>query len=248
MIALTVRAEEPHALRDGRRALSQRHPSDLEGGSASLSFDPSVYAHREVKIALIEDQHGKCAFCESKVRHVSPGDVEHYRPKAAVCQSMEDPLERPGYFWLAYAWENLLFACEMCNRRHKASVFPLHDPGQRVRSPADPLTREAPLFLNPRVDNPAEHIGFRQEVPYAIAGSVRGEVTIEALGLRRAELEERRRTLLSVLDTFRSIAEYTSDPRPDIRKLAKEAVDRLGESTRADAEFAAMARALLSSR
>ena len=54
-----------------------------------------------VKDALREAQHGKCAFCESKISHIAHGDVEHFRPKAGYRQNPEDPLVQPGYYWLS---------------------------------------------------------------------------------------------------------------------------------------------------
>ena len=50
----------------------------------------------------MEETHGKCAYCESKVRHVSYGDIEHVVPKSA------DPRK-----W--FSWPNLTLACDICN-------------------------------------------------------------------------------------------------------------------------------------
>ena len=61
-------------------------------------------------------------FCESKVSHIAYGDVEHFRPKAGYRQRPEDPLVQPGYYWLAYEWSNLLFCCQLCNQRFKATI------------------------------------------------------------------------------------------------------------------------------
>jgi hypothetical protein len=36
-----------------------------------FEFDGGIYGHRSVKDALREAQHGKCAFCESKIAHIS---------------------------------------------------------------------------------------------------------------------------------------------------------------------------------
>lgn len=65
------------------------------------------YADAEIKAALEEEAHEKCAYCESRVNHVYPGDVEHIRPKS----------KHPE---LICAWENLTYACWQCN----------HDKGQ----------------------------------------------------------------------------------------------------------------------
>ena len=102
-------------------------PKEYHEGSFTFEFDSGLYAAKSVKNALLRAQHGKCCFCESKVAHISYGDVEHYRPKAGYRQSPDDPLGRPGYYWLAYDWSNLLFCCQLCNQRFKRSLFPLAD-------------------------------------------------------------------------------------------------------------------------
>lgn len=53
---------------------------------ASTDFDSGIYGNKEVKNKLIETQDGKCCFCESKIAHISYGDVEHFRPKAGWVQ------------------------------------------------------------------------------------------------------------------------------------------------------------------
>lgn len=89
MIRVRKPTEPPEVLRTkgtrARRALNStysRAPRSYEKGTRSFEFDSAIYAHETVKQALLEAQHGKCAFCESKFAHISYGDVEHFRPKA----------------------------------------------------------------------------------------------------------------------------------------------------------------------
>ncbi len=138
-------------------------PAGYVSGASTFSFDRKVYAADAVKRALCRAQHGKCCFCESKVLHVAYGDVEHFRPKKGYCQRPSDPLSRPGYYWLAYAWANLFFCCQICNQRHKRNLFPLLDPKARVLTHKDDLTREEPLFLDPTADDPERHVEFRRD-------------------------------------------------------------------------------------
>ena len=56
----------------------------VQAGQVKLMFDSSLYGAPDVKQTLIEIQHGKCCFCESKITHIAYGDVEHFRPKKAV--------------------------------------------------------------------------------------------------------------------------------------------------------------------
>lgn len=178
-------------------------PDRYRRGELHFPFD-DLYRHETVKAALLAAQHGKCAFCEAKGRHVAYGDVEHLRPKAAVVQQHGGPMERPGYYWLVYVWENLFFACQMCNQSFKRNLFPLRHPNRRARSHHDDIGREHPLLIDPSALDPAKYIGFRDEVAYAIRGNRIGRTTIEVLGLNRPELIETRRAFL---DNIRGMRE-----------------------------------------
>jgi uncharacterized protein (TIGR02646 family) len=142
-------------------------------------------------------QHGKCCFCEAKILHVSYGDIEHYRPKAGYQQGSSESLQKPGYYWLAYAWDNLLLSCTLCNQQYKRNLFPLLHPDKRALNHHDNITAEEPLLINPSVTDPKGYIGFREEIPYAINGNDKGETTITVLGLDRDNLNEARRTKLA---------------------------------------------------
>src|SRR5665213_604905 len=96
-------------------------------------FDRKIYGHVEVKEALKSIQDYKCCFCESKISHISPGDVEHFRPKAGWVQN-DERLNKPGYYWLAYNWDNLLLSCEICHKRNKKNYFPLLTDSPRALS------------------------------------------------------------------------------------------------------------------
>lgn len=76
--------------------------------------ESSRYGHSEIKATLLVETFGKCAYCESKIRHVSYGDIEHVVPKKA------DPS-------LWFTWENLTLACDVCNT-NKGTHIDLVDP------------------------------------------------------------------------------------------------------------------------
>jgi hypothetical protein len=215
--------------------------------------DKGIYGHQTVREALIEMQHGKCCFCEQIVQSTTDGDVEHFRPKQGFKQDASSPLERPSYFWLAYTWSNLLFACPQCNQRHKQNLFPLADPNQRARRPCDDLARESPLFINPYDESNIESlIGWRRHVPFPVDDNAQGRETISALGLgptaRKGMLSERRRQRFDLLSILRDglapgVAPATRDPAGGQWDNKARAV--LKEAQSDQAEFAAMARALL---
>ncbi|QFT97992.1 HNH endonuclease [Roseovarius sp. THAF8] len=62
------------------------------------------YNHPQVKAALKQETNEKCAYCEAKVTDVAHGDIEHVTPKS---------LNRD----LTFEWQNLTFACQVCNQK-----------------------------------------------------------------------------------------------------------------------------------
>ncbi len=162
----------------------------------------------------------KCAYCESTIGPANGMDVEHFRPKGRV-QKCKD---HPGYYWLAYTWENLYPACQLCNQRRedkplhdddttlpsagKADQFPIEDESQRAMKPDDPIENEAPLLLDPSSDEPERHLVF-DPAGEALAldpKDKRALKTIEICNLNRRRLvRARMRRLQEVKD---SIEEY----------------------------------------
>lgn len=203
-----------------------------------FEFDRALYGDPEVREALRRAQHGKCAFCEAKITHVMYGDVEHYRPKGGFMRG--GSLQRPGYYWLAYAWDNLVLACQLCNQRHKRNAFPLAGGSRRARSHRGDVAKEAPRFVHPAQEDPSAVIGFHEHVAYAVGGDRRGRETIRGLGLNRAEIRGDRERFLEKLRVIRDLA--AAVPPSPARGAAQRLLD---EAVRDDAEYAAMARAFL---
>jgi uncharacterized protein (TIGR02646 family) len=82
------------------------------------------YNHAEIKLALVQIFHGKCAYCESQIKVVDYGHIEHFYPKNY-------------YVDQTFNWQNLLLSCAICNDgSHKGTNFPLSPDG-------------TPLLLNP---------------------------------------------------------------------------------------------------
>jgi uncharacterized protein (TIGR02646 family) len=199
-----------------RQALEQAYDADPAGcqqpGTAALKPQRGIYAARDVKQQVRADQHQKCAYCETCFVHSSPGDVEHYRPKAGYRQTATGCVQGPGYYWLAYDWQNLLFACEDCNRARKRQLFPLaNDPTGRARTHHDSLAQEAPLLVNPATVDPAAHLTFAEEVAKALTPE--GRATIAACALNRVALLADRRERLRHLRNEEVLARiFEADP------------------------------------
>lgn len=242
MIRVEKPGQAPRILRERGRRTTEADQQAFENGERAFDFDNSLYGARSVKNALIKAQHGKCAFCESKIRHVDHGDVEHYRPKGGFRQSTDGALEQPGYFWLAYVWENLFLACALCNQSFKRNLFPLADPARRARSHLDDLAAEEPLLLHPADDEPTVFIGYREEAAFPIDDHPRARATIEVVGLNREELAEFRLDHLAPFRLLRRVLPLLpadSDEAREIRSLFEQAV-------LPRAQYTGMMRALLS--
>src|SRR5438874_2242397 len=115
MIRILKPGQAPAVLRDrGSRAIRElcqaydAASDDYLSGARTFTddLDSSIYADPSVKATLRTAQHDKCAFCESTFAHVGFGDIEHFRPKAGYKQKETNALGRPGYYWLAYDWDN----------------------------------------------------------------------------------------------------------------------------------------------
>ena len=190
-------------------------PTDYRSGEKKFSIDSRIYGDKRVKNALLHAQYGKCCYCEWKLN--SYGAVEHYRPKGAVKQAPQQNQEYPGYYWVAYDWNNLLVSCERCNTSHKGNLFPLLDNNARARSHHDDIAIEQPLLINPAVVNPRDHIRFREDAPEPLTEI--GRITIQYLGLRRAQLEEDRRERLATLKIYWDFIEVTKNcNNPEIQR------------------------------
>lgn len=132
---------------------------------------------------------GKCAYCETPVLVDQYGDIEHWRPKRAVSDVDGNPVDHPGYYWLAYDWKNLLLSCITCNRKWKRTRFPVN--GDHASQPGGEQAEE-PLLLNPLWDDPEQHF-YVDRSGVMIAKTDRGHVCIAVCGLNREELVTARR-------------------------------------------------------
>jgi uncharacterized protein (TIGR02646 family) len=238
MIRVRKPEQAPRILRERGQRTTETNQQGFVNGERTFIFDSSIYGAKSVKNALIKAQHDKCAFCESKVGHIAFGDVEHYRPKGGFRQDASDPLEQPGYFWLAYVWENLFFACQLCNQSFKKNLFPLADPTRRARSHLDDLTAEEPMLIHPADEDPSAFIGFREEIAFPIDDHPRARATIEVVGLNRDAMAEQR---LDRLKPYRLLRERllqlpaSSEEARDIQALFEQVV-------RPEAQYSSMMR------
>jgi uncharacterized protein (TIGR02646 family) len=184
------------------------------------AFRFAIYKDKKLVAALEAVFGKKCAYCESCFAHVTPKDIEHFRPKSEVDTGTRRL--KPGYYWLASEWDNLLVSCPDCNRTRehevpgqparvhlgKAMQFPLADEAKRVRSHNAVLADEEPfrLLINPCTEQPSDYLTFDDQGLIHSRDDAntqpneRGRISIAAYALQRKGLVEAR---LNVLDRLR---------------------------------------------
>lgn len=191
--------------------------------SKSLVF--KIYsANSDVKSTLSQLFGNKCAYCECSLDNQDL-HTEHFRPKGKV-DACDNPAEE-GYWWLAASWENLLPACNHCNRSPgtdhltstpgdsgKGNRFPLLPGSIRAKVPGDEKMERYAL-IDPTRDDPSFYLSFKEVAgqsliyPVSINTSaakwIRANTTISILGLNRSGLvRTRNRHLLHVKDSVDS--------------------------------------------
>lgn len=154
--------------------------------SGELKFEAnnSIYNSDVVREALEEIQNNKCCYCETKSTR-SNIDVEHFRPKTAFSSDYKGVSKYPGYFWLAYDWNNLFLACQVCNQIFKNDFFPIEVENTRAQTNNCDIKDEVPLFIHPSIDEPEIEIKYRESVPFGI--TEKGKKTIAYLGFGSVE-------------------------------------------------------------
>ncbi len=206
-------------------AARQRQPPGKPPKKPTVTF--KMYKDASVKEILRAVFDGKCAYCESFYSSTQPMDVEHYRPKGAV-DGEDDHL---GYYWLAATWENLLPSCIDCNRRRgqfdvlegknrtlgKKDRFPVA--GTRATSRDDDLAQEAPLLVDPTVDDPSIFFRFDHELGVVMPRDAEGPrhdravESIETFGLNRSGLVADRRHIIRQFDHHLRVIELLAAVR-----------------------------------
>lgn len=200
------RPPKPTTFDDTVRASSEAVRTAFSGGNPPDGKVKFPEDWGDFKDRFFEAQYDKCGYCESQVRAVTNGDVEHYYPKAEVWQLLDDGEELAnlsnvrgrkgkktshGYWWRAYDWSNYLLSCGNCNSKWKRNFFPVaEDP--RDSFPADAANKDRPLVLHPfGRSRPELHLRFHRDG--SVTGlSAKGRATIQICGLDRPSLRAAR--------------------------------------------------------
>ncbi len=166
----------------------------------SDDFKP-VWTYDSVKNKLYDHHNWKCCYCEQEREKKRDSDIEHFRPKTEI-----EGEGKPGYWWLAYDWDNLFISCKNCNQAYKGTQFPLLDPNRGDFN--NGILAERPVLIDPEKEDPDDFIYFHwtsgQSEPLDIDfvelkgkdNEGRGLGTIRICGLNRDYLTKARGKLL----------------------------------------------------
>ena len=212
-------------------------PQGYQDGLKSFSFKSSIYGTARVKNTLKDAQNSKCCFCEARFDANYRGDVEHYRPKGAIGSGKTKI--KPGYYWLAYTWNNLYYACADCNQYQKRAAFPLVDETNRALDHHDAIGNEDPLILDPGGPrDPRDHIRFIRDVPTWTTAA--GRETIRRLKLDREALCRDRRKHFRLLQAMLDIIRLNQfDERPEAIRCVRDARTSLVNYMKSESVYSA---------
>ncbi len=163
----------PRAIETARARHFPAAMARFAGGTAAPTRDDIGDAYQVAKDPRWQQQREKCAYCD---RHYPPSHepTEHFRPVLG------------GYWWLAWDWDNLLFACPSCNGS-KSNSFDLLPGSVRLQAGERPPRQERPKLINPLEEDPLAVVAFVKGphgwVPTGIDADGRGAAMITATGL-----------------------------------------------------------------
>ena len=160
MVRIRRRPRAPAALAQNKLAWTAKREKVVASGTADDWATQK--AKKALKKPLLAMTWGKCAFCEGRLGAQAYAQIEHY-----VSRKVD-----PGR---AFEWENLLPACEVCNRSkgdadHQGRLL---KPDVEDPEPFFWITTEGKFTPDPRLNE---------------ADTIRALETIRLCGLNREEL------------------------------------------------------------
>lgn len=127
---------------------------------------------RLVKPILAQLFNHKCWYTEAPQQGTDV-DVDHYRPKKRVQETIGEVNPHNGYWWLAFQLDNYRYSCIVANRRRtdvetgttggKADHFPVLSEASRAMTPECDLEAEQPLLLDPLKITDVQLLVFKED-------------------------------------------------------------------------------------
>ncbi|OGW44388.1 MAG: hypothetical protein A2X57_07120 [Nitrospirae bacterium GWD2_57_8] len=158
------------------------------------------YRHPDIKVTLKNETGWKCVYCESKIGHNTPGDIEHKIPSSKAEQ-------------LHFDWSNLTVACGECNRRKNN----YYEVGEEFLDPyVDDVERA--------IEHYGPIVGWRKGNERAEITAK----TLELDTVVRFSLISRKVEKIEELNNV--VERYVKEQNPTIRKLMKKKIERMIDS------------------
>lgn len=181
------------------QVLADNHDAWLASYLNDKSNPTNKYRYRQtdIKETLKEETGWKCAYCESKIGHNTPGDVEHKIPSSKA----------EG---LHFDWQNLTVACTECNRRKND----YYEVGEGF---LDPYTED--------VESVIEHYGPVLGWANGNERAETTIKTLELDTIVRFSLIARKIEKIEELNNV--IERYVKEKNPDMKYLMKEKIKRM---------------------
>lgn len=221
---------------------------DKNKKDAKPKVEAAIYSGQKNNYSALDGLfRGKCAYCETEIYQSSSGDIEHFRPKGNVKDLASgktvsvtiggQEIEHPGYYWLAYDPQNLLFSCELCNRPNKQRTSDNRTIGKHDYFPVETNFRaalpgeeanESPSFINPLSQDPNDLPENHLEVdPTGVLAykTERGRKCIEMLGLNERHLPDYRRDKYREVE--RLVTDWYLEARRQNQSYAEELLERI---------------------
>ena len=152
------------------------------------------YRHKDIRKALSESSHGKCAFCECKPGESGNIEVEHFEPKSI-------------YPDLTFEWDNLLPSCRKCNEAKS-------DFDTRISPIINPTKEDPEKLLT---------YSFLRIIPRNDSGKVeKAHNTIEVCNLNSERLYDARASLMKsmteYIDNLKSIFDLIAEADTPLKR------------------------------
>jgi hypothetical protein len=233
----------------------------LPAGERAEFIKKKSHVWRAFARYLSKMSYGKCWYSESGDPQ-SFFDVDHFRPKLEACRG-EKVVDRPGYEWLAFSWENFRLSSQRSNRQSrdedteelsgKGNWFPLLENSPKACWDDRCEANEQPVLLDPTnrpdvdlIEAGADGLMVPSRLSVGVA-TARVERSIEIYGLNLPRLvEARKRVMRDIIDTHTNLIDtlvaHADHPRPNDLPVVQRAVGQLRRSTLPNSPFSKAAR------
>ncbi len=127
---------------------------------------------KNIKPVLAKLFNYKCWYTEAPQQGTDV-DVDHFRPKKRVQETLSTDSPHDGYWWLTFRLDNYRLSCIVANRRRadvesglvggKADHFPLCDEVMRAKTSACDMEDEQPILLDPLKATDVQLLQFKPD-------------------------------------------------------------------------------------